>query len=116
MKQAAETTMRVPHELKEELNELKGKLYVTTPHEAVRKLIVYHSKSEQEKIDLKAYQDAKMLDVGENMKRRFQEVKEDLGLRTDGAVLEFLIENYQGSLQLGMGAFETYKRLRGQGK
>ncbi|MMZ58702.1 hypothetical protein D1872_206930 [compost metagenome] len=156
-KVAAETTIRVPHELKDKLNEIKGKFYAQTPHEAIKRLVDYHEKSEKEKAEQEKYEEESMIDlgpkmksrfveiktelgsrndgeamdilmrshvfqkqnsvnVGPDMKQRFLDVKEDLGLSTDGAVLEFLIENYQGSLQLGMGAFETYKRLRGQGK
>lgn len=119
-KVAAETTIRVPHELKDELNELKSTndLYASTPHEVIKKLIKHYHTSKQTIIDLKASHERKlefMIEVG-GIKERFIEVKADLGLRTDEGVTEFLIDNYQGSMQLGMGAFDTYKRLRGQGK
>lgn len=119
-KVAAETTIRVPHELKDELNELKNTsdLYASTPHGAIKKLIAHYHTSKKKIIDLNeshAQKLNRMIEVG-GIKERFSEVKEDLGLRSDEAVLEFLIDNYQGALQLGMGAFETYKRLRGQGK
>jgi len=135
---SAETTIRVPYKLKVDLNGLKNKhdLYANTQHEVIRKLITYYHRSKKELTNLREAHEKQVremkdshareiqkleswavtvIEAGE-VKNTFIEVKDDLGLKTDQAVLEFLIENYRGSLQLGMGAFETYKRLRGQGK
>ncbi|MBY9082607.1 hypothetical protein KIH86_03995 [Paenibacillus sp. HN-1] len=115
-KDAAETTIRVPHVLKDDLNALKDKLYASTPHEAVRRLIEYREKAESEKMKAKAYQDANMLDVGQDAKVIFQQLKDELGLRTDGAVIGFLANCYWGQLQIPVSAFEVYKQLRKDGK
>lgn len=116
IKEAADITMRVPSSLRDDLNDLKDKLYVGTPHEAIRKLIEYRERSEKEKFELRAYQEREMLDVGENGKKLFEQLKEELGLRTDGAVLEFLAHCYWGTLQLPMGAFDLYKKMMMEGK
>jgi hypothetical protein len=115
-KEAADITMRVPSALRDDLNDLKGKLRVTTPHEAVRKLIDYRDKAEREKNDNKAYQEQHMIEVGKADKAEFLKLKEELGLRTDAGVLEFLIYCYHANMQLPMGAFETYLKMKKEGK
>ncbi|MNF06506.1 hypothetical protein D3C80_2064650 [compost metagenome] len=57
-----------------------------------------------------------MLDIGAKGKQEFLRVKEELGLRTDGAVIEFLTACYEGSLQMPMVAFEKYTKLKREGK
>lgn len=126
MAQVAETTIRVPHDLKDELNEIKRRFYGNTPHEAIRGLLMYYHRSEQEKIDLEEQHDKEireleartvtMIDIGVDMKSRFSEIKKELGLKTDVAVIEFLSECYLGTLQLPMCAFDTYKKLKMEGK
>lgn len=113
---SSRTPIQVPTELRDELNDMTDTMRVKTQYEVIQKLIAYHRRNEAEKIAQKAYQEANMVDIGGDMKAKFKEIKEDLGLRTDAGVLEFLADHYQGSLQLGMGSFDTYKRLRGQGK
>lgn len=115
-KEAADITMRVPSALRDDLNDLKSKLRVTTPHEAVRKLIDYRERSEKERNDQKAYQEQHMLDVGKGAKVEFLDLKEKLGLRTDAAVLEFLLYAYEANLQMPMGAFDVYLKLKREGK
>lgn len=115
-KEAADITMRVPSTLRDDLNDLKGKLNASTPHEAIRKLIDYREKAEKERNDQKAYQDQHMLDVDKDGKAEFMKLKEELNLRTDAGVLEFLIYSYHANLQMPMGAFEVYLRLKKEGK
>lgn len=115
-KEAADITMRVPSVLRDDLNDLKSKLRVTTPHEAVRKLIEYREGSEKKRQDQEAYQERCMIDVGEEAKAGFLKVQQELGLRTEAGVMEFLIYAYQANVQMPMGAFDEYLRLRGEGK
>lgn len=56
-----------------------------------------------------------MIDLGKT-KKRFVELKDDLGLRSDAGVFEFLEVCYQGSLQIPTAAFETFTKLRKEGK
>jgi hypothetical protein len=55
-----------------------------------------------------------MVDLGMDSKIRFKEIL--LGLRTEGAVFQFLGDCYQGSLQMPMVAFDTYRKLKIDGK
>ncbi|AIQ15266.1 hypothetical protein [Paenibacillus durus] len=134
-KEAAETTIRVPASLKDDLNGMKDLMRADTPHGVVRKLIDYRVKNEEEKVrlerqykqdiariekeknDLKAHQVKYMLDLGGNYgKQEFAKIKEELGLSTDLAVLTFLVECYRGIPQVPMGAFESYIRLKRAGE
>lgn len=115
-KEAADITIRVPSSLRDDLNELKDKIHAGTPHEAIRKLITYRETAEKEKSIQKVNQEKNMLDVGEDGKKKFLEIKEDLALRTDAAVLEFLTECYLSNIQYMIGPFEVYKNLKKAGK
>jgi hypothetical protein len=115
-KEAAETTIRVPHSLKDELNNDLNELHGGTPHGTVRKLIDYYRRTKRQENDARAYQEQHMLDVGEDCKAEFVKLKEDLNLRTDAGVLEFLVYCYHANLQMPMGAFDTYRKLKKEGK
>lgn len=134
-KEAAETTIRVPASLKEDLNGMKDLMRADTPHGVIRKLIDYRVKTEEEKVrlareykenvariekeknDLKAHQVKYMLDLaGADGKKEFSAIKEELGLSTDIALLTFLVECYRGIPQVPMGAFQSYIQLKKEGK
>ncbi|MEC0307689.1 hypothetical protein P4H67_13125 [Paenibacillus lautus] len=91
-------------------------LRVKTQYEVIQKLLAYYHRSEKEKNDLRDYQEQQMVDLGMDSKTRFKEIQQVLGLRTEGAVFEFLGDCYQGSLQMPMVAFDTYRKLKIDGK
>ncbi|HAS7789863.1 hypothetical protein [Paenibacillus lactis] len=113
---SSRTPIQVPTELRDELNEMSDRLRVKTQYEVIQKLLAYYHRSEKEKNDLKAYQEQHMVDLGKDSKIRFKEIQQELGLRTEGAVFEFLADCYQGSMQMPMLAFETYRKLKMEGK
>ena len=113
---SSRTPIQVPTELRDELNEMSETLRVKTQYEVIQKLLAYYRRSEKEKNDLRAYQEQHMVDLGKDSKIRFKEIQQELGLRTEGAVFEFLGDCYHGSLQMPMVAFDTYKKMKSEGK
>lgn len=117
---AESTGIRVDLDVKERLENYRDQRYRRKTHSDTIAALMDEIESNdrarvrrmEEEANQTAYKESCMLDIGQEMKSRFSAAKAELGLRTDGAVIEFLLDHYEGSAQIGIGAFETYRRLK----
>lgn len=113
---SSRTPIQVPTELRDELTEMQDKLHCKTQYEVIQKLLAYYARNEKEKNDLRAYQEQHMLDLGKKSKERFKGIQKELGLKSDGGVFEFLADCYEGTLQIPTAAFDTYRKMKNEGR
>lgn len=113
------TPIQVPIELKEELEELKKELYCSSLHDVIVRLIqdreqnAENRKAQQKKIEAElARQNKEDVNLGEERKLRLIEFQNEIGLASEGEAIDFLLEVFQSTPQIGMNAFKAYVKLR----
>ena len=100
----SDTTMRVPQELKDKLESYKSKLNYGrgAAYEVIEKLMYHYdrsgdvlresqNKSAREIKSLVDYQESNMVDVGPADKQRLQAFRAQMGFRSDGDAVYFLL-------------------------
>lgn len=114
------TPIQVPIELKEELEGLKRELHCSSLPDVISRLIQEKErnatmrKEEQKKMEAeRARQNREDVNLGEERKLRLIEFQKEIGLASEGETIDFLIEVFQSTPQIGMNAFKAYVRLRG---
>lgn len=112
--------IQVPDETKNRLEEFKAKLHARSLGELIDKLMDAHvANDRQRKIDLEQREKEKQrrereeIYLGEVLRKQLHEFQQSTRLTQPAAAIEFLLANYDGSLDMNKHAFETYIRLRG---
>ncbi|MBG9568179.1 MULTISPECIES: hypothetical protein [Brevibacillus] len=114
------TPIQVPIELKEELEDLKRELHCSSLPDVIVRLIQDKNrnaeirKEEQKKTEAeRARQNREDVNLGEERKLRLIEFQNEIGLASEGETIDFLMEVFRSTPQIGMNAFKAYVKLRG---
>ena len=104
--------IQVPLEIKEQVEGMKGTLRSSTAYEVIQKLIEHYHKSIKEANDVKSYQVSRMVEVGQESKRKFAKLRDDYKL-DDAQMLELLVHHLETSPSLERSTFDLYRKMRG---
>lgn len=117
----SETTMRITYDLKEKLERMKPKMYASSTYEVVEKVLQENEKLKARISDLEEERKREEeraaredLHLGQELKRNFVEVQEELGLNAQQMTM-FLLEVYQSQLNIPINAFLSYVQMKGEG-
>ncbi|HEY0827114.1 MAG TPA: hypothetical protein VGE40_03390 [Bacilli bacterium] len=116
---AESSPMRIDNQTKLDLESYKDKKRLKTHSDAVEELLRYHHVNElnkqkafEEKEAEKARKAAEDIYVGAELKISFNNLANDLGLRSHTALIHFLMEHYGNSETIHKSTFEVFKDLR----
>lgn len=114
------TMVRMPIELKEQLEGMKERFGKKTIYDMVEHLIdtVERQKTrigelQKEKEEQNANMEQHYIYLGEEMKKQFTEFQQHVDLKRPAAAVDFLISNFDSSLTMSRMAFDAYVRLKG---
>lgn len=108
-------TIQVPDELKVEIENLKDKFNAKTTYGVIESLIQVHKDFQNYKQEIKKEKvrlEKEALEIGEDHKRKFVALKQELNLNENSSALEFLLHHYTTSNRLDKSTFELYRSLK----
>ncbi|MEK5061814.1 hypothetical protein BK126_28275 [Paenibacillus sp. FSL H7-0326] len=108
------STIQVPDELKVEIENLKDELKAKTTYGVIESLIQIHKDFLNYKHEIKmekARLEKETLEIGQDHKRKFVALKQELNLNENSSALEFLLHHYTTSNRLDKSTFELYRSL-----
>lgn len=101
---SSRSPIQVPEELKTKVDDLKERFRAKTHYEVIENLVhrheAFNSYKEQQEAKWSAEklrQDQEMLQVGSFIKDACKSVKEDLSIKSDESLLQFLLHHYHQS-------------------
>lgn len=116
---SARSPIQVPEELKNRVEELKGKFYAKTNYEVIERLCQYYEQSENQKVIERQKREREeeerretMVYLGSDTKEKFVEFTKDMGFRSESDSINFLLAHYQNSGNMDMKTFDLYRSLR----
>jgi len=117
---SGETThMRLPVELKSELEKLQQRFYVRKTYDVIESLLKsmhsfdrYREEVRAEREREKEREKRELLDVGEDVKQLFSEKKAELQISSDADLILFLLKHYDSSESISKETAEFLRKLK----
>lgn len=113
------TPIQVPMELKEKVEDLKSRFFVSTNYEVIGWLISKLNEYDKFQIEEgekwrkeKQRQQFEDVNLGEDLKKKLAEFQEHVGLGSPAQAIEFLLEVFESSPTIGRIAFSAYVKMR----
>jgi glucose-6-phosphate-specific signal transduction histidine kinase len=112
--------IRIDSDVKTELESLRdNQLRVKTHSNAIEKLITYYKNNEQQKREdfekgqaEKKRQEQTMVTLGSELKQEYIELGMELGLKSEGTILQFLLEHFKNSSSIDKETLKTLLYLK----